>query len=176
VATAIITALAALSAVFLTNYQNIKRLEKEHELRSKNDKQKLLTERGEELYELLDKWLDEFTYDYLRLNLLLKNEITYDQYHERVISEGSKGIPNFGRIEILVYLYFPDILDNYNKLLTIRKERNRVVFSHKRNYNNRNMDGTKFIKPLEKLHLDLDKAGENLKEKIVEAVKSLENR
>src|SRR5947199_72180 len=70
-ASAVVGGAVALLAVFLTNRSNTARLVLQLDHESRQRKADLLRDRGEELYELTDKWLRKFAGYYLRRPFVL---------------------------------------------------------------------------------------------------------
>jgi hypothetical protein len=106
--TALFTAIATLSGVFLTNIANNQRLalQLNHERQTKQ--KELMREKLEQLYILFKKW--DLTVQNVYINYLraMKGNITYDTLL-KIESERSDKSVDYNRLEMLIDLYFPNI-------------------------------------------------------------------
>jgi hypothetical protein len=163
----------ALLGVFLTNRSSTARLkvQLEHELRQRTTD--LLRGRGEELYELTDKWLITFAKNYLSLSAVMQNKITYNQHYDLTIEEGKKSFQEYGRIEMLIDVYFPSTRPAYDKIIEARDELNNVINAHKRSYKNGDIDGYKFLKPFIQSQKSIEQAGVVFKMQILESIRHI---
>ena len=87
----------------------------EHETRQRGDE--IFRSRGEELYELTDKWLNMLAGYYLHRSRVMQSNITYNQCLDLDIKMGKDGQGNFGRIEMLIDVYFPSTRLAYDKII-----------------------------------------------------------
>lgn len=163
----------ALLSVFFTNRSNTKRLKVQLEHESQQRKIELLRNRGEELYELSDKWLNALAGYYLRRSSVMQNKLTYNQCIDLDIKEGKDNSYNYGRIEMLIDVYFSSTRSAYDKIIEYRTELNKIEISFKRKYENGELDGATFITPYVKTQLSLEKAGEEFKMLVLQEIRTL---
>jgi hypothetical protein len=179
--TTLITALAsaavggavALVGVYFTNRGNTARLnaQLDHEVRRRREE--LLRTRGEELYELIDKWLHGLFGHYLSKAFVMQGKLTYDQALDLDLKNGKSSSGNFGRIEMLIDVYFPTLRQQYNLVISHREATNKHVIAHKLSYEKGQVDGTKFLQPFNTDQLALENAAEKLKAMIIEQVRAV---
>jgi hypothetical protein len=137
-------------------------------------KTELLRSRGEELYELTDKWLNSFFGYSLRRSAVMQGKLTYNQCLDMDINEGGKASSfNFGRIEMLVDVYFPNVRHAYDKMMAGRTEINKVELAYRRAYENGDHDGTRFLKPYVQCQKTVEEAGEVLKANLLESIRAI---
>lgn len=163
----------ALLGVYFTNQSNETRLHIQLEREENQRKADLFRDRGEELYELIDKWLNSLTGYYFRRVSVMQGNLTYNQCLDMDIKGGKDNSYNFGRIEMIIDVYFQSIRDSYDKVISDRDELNKIVSEHKMNYMQGNIDGTRFLKPFIKLQLKFGEDEESLKLKIREAIRAV---
>jgi hypothetical protein len=89
------------------------------------------------------------------------------------IKDGKDNSYNFGRIEMIIDVYFQSIRDKYDKVIADRDELSEIASEHKMNYMKGDVDGTCFLKPFIKLQLKCEEDEESLKLKIREAIRSI---
>lgn len=103
-------------------------------------------EKAEELYLLLESWSNAFFSRNSMLILVMKNEITYNDYLDNFIEEGKKRNVNYKRIDMLINLYFKSLLPHYLEILKQRDIIADIESIHKKEYKKGNINGQKFIK------------------------------
>ena len=172
-ASAAVGAAVALLGVFLTNRSNTARLkiQLEHESRQRNTQ--LLRSHGEELYELSDKWLNKLAGYYLRRISVMQCKLTYNQCLDLDIQEGKEESGNFGRIAMLIDVYFPATRPEYDKIIAARNELNKIGAAHKRAYESGDVDGARFVTPYIQCQHSIEQAGENFKMLVLEHIRAI---
>jgi hypothetical protein len=163
----------ALLSVFLTNRSNTTRLKVQLDHEFQQRKSELLRNRGEELYELSDKWLQMLAGYYLRRCFVMQGKFTYNDCLDLDIKDGKEKSGNFGRIAMLIDVYFPSTRPAYDKIIESRTELNKIEGSYKRAYENGDVDGASFLTPYVKCQHSIEQAGENFKILVLEAIRSL---
>lgn len=163
----------ALIGVFFTNRSNTDRLKLQFEHESRQRTTDLLRDRGEELYELIDKWLKMLTGNYLGLSAVMKGKLTYNQYYDLSNEEIKRRSYNFGRIEMLIDVYFPSMRSAYDKITETRDELNKIISEHKRSYRIGDIDGSKFLRPFTQGQMSIDQAGEAFKMQILDSIRHI---
>jgi len=172
-ASAVVGGAVALLAVFLTNRSNTARLVLQLDHESRQRKADLLRDRGEELYELTDKWLRKFAGYYLRRTFVMQGKLTYNQCLDLDIQEGKEESINFGRIEMLIDVYFPTTRAAYDAIIGGRTDLNKVAAAHKRAYESGETDGTRFITPFVQCQQSIEKGGESFKLQVLECIRAV---
>lgn len=172
-ATAAITGGVALIGVHLTNRATSDRndLQIKHGVEQKKKDQ--LLEKAEELYQLVDQWMNTFSTHFLHLVPVMKGQINYNDYLDTIISYGKEQKANFIRLEMLLHIYFPELSSTYEDVLEQRDVLNKVIASHKRAYKQGDLDGNRFIEPLTNAALEIDRRGEILKTAIAEIARRI---
>ena len=112
----------ALLGVYFTNRSNETRLHVQLEREERQRKADLLRDRGEELYELIDKWLNYLAGYYFRRVSVMQGKLTYNQCLDMDIKNSKDNSYNFGRIEMIIDVYFPSIRNTYDEVITDRDE------------------------------------------------------
>ncbi len=164
----------ALISVFLTNRSNTKRLKMQFDHESIQRKTELLRSRGEELYELTEKWRNAFFGYYLRRSGVMQGKLTYNQCLDMDIKDGKEASSyNFSRIEMLVDVYFPDARPAYDKMMASRAELNKVELAYRRAYEDGDIDGTHFLTPYIQCQKTVEKAGDDFQAKVLEYISAL---
>lgn len=163
----------ALVGVFLTNRGNTNRLLAQLDHDNRKKKEELLRDRGEELYELVDKWINGILGHYLSRMSVMREKISYNESLDIDAKQlQGKGI-NFGRIEMLIDVYFPQMRAQYDVVISRRTKANQYVAEHKFAYERGNTDGTKFLKPFTAAQVEMEAAADELKSLIVEQVRAV---
>jgi hypothetical protein len=170
---AVVGGAVALLGVFLTNRSNTARLALQLDRESRQRKADLLRDRGEELYELADKWLNKLAGYYLRRSFVMQGKLTYNQVLDLDIQEGREESVNFGRNEMLIDVYFPTTRPAYDSVIAGRTELNKVAAAHKRAYESSDTDGTRFITPFVQCQHSIEKAGETFKLQVLECIRAV---
>ena len=174
--TVIVTAIVTLLAVWLTNHLNFKHLERKLNFESDEKKMFLIRQRAEELYELADKWLLGLSIHHLNLYAVMQNKINYNEYLQLTIENGKSSDSNFGRLEMILHLYFPELITKYSEVVKVRDTINIIARDFKAFYESKNELNESFIKPFNDEGNNLDKVGSNFKDSIVEYIKTIESK
>lgn len=170
---AVVGGTVALLGVFLTNRSNTTRLKMQLEHESLQRGAELLRSRGEELYELADKWLNMLAGNYLRVSAVMQGRLTYNQCYELAIQEGKENSFNFGRIEMLIDVYFASTRSAYDKIIDGRTELNKIETEYKRSYKGGDIDGSIFLASYVKCQHSIEKTGETFKMQVRECIRAL---
>ena len=162
----------ALLGVGITNKENTKRL-KLQLTHSTNEKKAALTrEKAEELYELTDTWLKGLFYNYMNLAFVMQGKSDYNHYLDQIIKHGEQSEGNFARVEMIIHVYFPELLPKYNKILEHRENTNNISTEHKHAYEGGDLDGAKFLSGFTVEQTKLEEACETLKMGIAECARN----
>jgi hypothetical protein len=168
----VVGAVISIFGVWLTNRSSIKQLniQLEHEKSTRADA--LKREKLEELYILVDKWLDGIFNHYLKLTLVMRGEIDYNQYLDQVIEEGKKNTVDFSRLGMIVDIYAHELQSSYKKIMEARSEINKISAAHKRAYKAGDFNGEKYLKPYTDAQIKLEELTELFKKNIAEHAKN----
>jgi hypothetical protein len=163
----------ALLSVFLTNRSNTARLKMQLDHESRQRKTELLRSRGEELYELTDKWLNKLAGYYLRRSFVMQGKLTYNQCLDLDIQDGKEESVNFGRIGMLIDVYLPATRPAYDKLIAGRTELNNVAAAHKRAYKSGDADVVRFLTQYVQCQHSIEQAGDVFKTQALESIRAV---
>jgi hypothetical protein len=145
---AFLGAAVALIAAILTNRSNTKSalINRTHELELR--RQDLNRSRGEELYTLLQKWINAIQGYYLVKGSIMSGKLTYNQGLELEIKNGESINTDHVRIQMLIEVYFPNLQTKYDQLILHRETANNIVHEHRERYRIGQTDGADFLKQL----------------------------
>lgn len=163
----------ALVGVYLTNKGNTARQDVQLAHQTQIERAELLRARGEELYELIDKWLNNLFGYYMVKASVMQGKLSYNDGLDLELKNGKTNSGNYGRIQMLIDVYFPAIREQYDCVLSLREATNKYVFLHKRAYERGETDGTAFLKPFTDNQLSLEAAAEKLKEAVIAQVRAV---
>ena len=163
----------ALVVVFLTNRSNTARLriQFEHEHSEKN--KELRRQRGEELYELSDKWLNRLAAYYLQRISVMQGKLTFNECLDLEIAAGKENAVNFGRIEMLVDVYFSSTRRAYDDLISARSKLNEIAIAHKRAYQRGEIYCTAFLSSFVEAQKMVENAGGQFRADIINCIRAL---
>jgi hypothetical protein len=89
------------------------------------------------------------------------------------IQEGKEKSYNYGRIAMLIDVYFPSTRPAYDKIIESRTELNKIEGAYKRTYENGDDDGARFITPYVQCQHSIEQAGEDFKMLLLESIRAL---
>lgn len=165
-AAAIVTGGTALLGVYLTNRANTERLKNQLDHDTLEKSRVLKRERAEELYELTDEWLRGLFFNYLNLSFVMQGKFDYNQYLDQIIKHGNSNKSNFTRLEMILRIYFSNLVSTYEEVTRYRTIINDIAAKHKRAYEKGDFDGGRFLESFTSAQLKLEEAGDNLKDEI----------
>lgn len=164
----IIGAALSLLGSWLTNKSNIRQLQ----IQLKHDEQvknkNLKRERFEELYILLEHWSNRIFSNYIFLDLVVKGQIDYNAYLDKIIDNTEK--QDFKRIEMIINIYGKELKEAYIDVLTSLEKYNKTVQEHKKAYEDGELRAIQFEKPLMDAQMKLVEFKKALKKQVSEAV------
>jgi len=131
--------------VWLNNRSSIKQLIIQYNNEKKVRASELKREKLEELYILVDKWLQAMFSQYLTLSLVMEGEIDYNSHLDQVIENGEKQEFDFSRLQMLVDIYSHELKSGYQKLMDVRDNISKITSAHKIAYQNGNFNGKKYL-------------------------------
>lgn len=168
-----IGSLLTFTGVFLTNRTNSRNIKLQLDHQASQDHCRTLRDKGEELYLLVDKWLRGLFGYYLRRNFVMQGKLTYNQCLDLDIQEGSKERFDFGRIDMLIDVYFPSCKASYEQALDFRTKLNEIEHLFKKSYEDGLFEGQKFLSSYIVQQKALEDAGDTLKQNISECLRSI---
>lgn len=152
--------------VVLTNRSNTERLKTQLQHEHNVRRQELRRERAEELYVESKKYLNAVVIHYLPYKKVMKGELTFNQALDLTIDNGSKRDFEPYRVTMIIDMYFPNLQNPFNEIMTKRDFLNRIVTDYKEQYKTGDTDGTKWLGPFQ---ATLEELGQAIKafEKLV---------
>lgn len=119
--TALITAFSTLTAVFFTNYFNMKSIERNLRFQFQLKSYEIKLNKLEDIYELFEKWEVNFSIIYLNYLQFHKKKISEPQLYELMTDLTSvSGI--FQKMMTLLNIHFPELDEEYKKVNLARSE------------------------------------------------------
>ncbi len=170
---AAIGAVIALTGVLLTNRSNTARLKMQLDHDAGQRKAQVLRDRGEELYVLVENWLNSFSGHYLNISFVMQGKLTYDQALDLDKEALGRSGLQFSRIALLIDIYFPGSRSGYDQMINARTKVNKVECAFKHAYDRGDFDGEKFLRPYVEAQKEIEAAGEVLKDKLIEAIRAI---
>ena len=119
------TALVTLTSVYLTNRNNYNTLKIRLLSETSFKKYETHLKKMEELFLQVQNWETVFGDFYLRHSSAIKGEVSSREAWNSIIEKGKEYNFEIRKIEMLVYVYFQELKEGYEKIL----ERNKVVNS-----------------------------------------------
>lgn len=161
----LITATSTLVAVFITNYFNMKSLEKnlKFQLQLKNNEVRL--NKLENVYELFEKWNTYFAINYLNYLHFHSKKITQSDLFELIRDPKVYNSGDFQKLITLLNIYFPELNDEYER---VNKARSEVV-------KYMNVDKEINVKDFVKMQESFENVAMNFKKEISELAKNMKN-
>ena len=120
----------------------------------------------------MDKWLNGIFGHYLKLTLVMRGEIDYNQFLDQVIHDGKQNTVDFSRLGMIVDIYGRELQSSYNKIMDAREALNKISADHKRAYKNGEVDGKKYLEPFTEAQIKLEELTELFKKEIAEHAKN----
>ncbi|MCK9425782.1 MAG: hypothetical protein M0Q21_07075 [Ignavibacteriaceae bacterium] len=145
--TVLSTGAVTLLAVYFTNQANYKKLLLQTELDKEFKTKEIIREKLEELYLLTDIWLNTNVTHWMPYLSVMMGELTYNQALDLTIQQSEKNKHEFYRIKMIIDLYFPAIRKQYDEVLKVQSSINKILYDHKRDYKNGDIDGLKYAEP-----------------------------
>lgn len=170
--TAVTSAAIALIGVWLANRSSKARLKLQLDHEADQLKAQIFRERGEELYVLVQQWLNNLAGYYLRRCSVMQGKLTYNQCLDLEIADGKENPLNFSRVELLINVYFPSTRAAYARTAHGRDMLNEVATEHKRAYERGDIDGTRFLEQFRNAIESIHEEGQVLQTQILERIRA----
>jgi hypothetical protein len=166
--TAFITAFATLSGVFLSNQSQKER----YELQINNEKSlknnELLREKLEELYLLFNAWSTHIEIVYINQTRGMAGDLDHEAVLDLEIQIGKEVTDNFGRIKMLIDLYFPNLRDEYNIVDQAKSSANEIMLEYRNNCFDEKYDGKRFVQVFLSRQREFSETANNLQKLIAQ--------
>jgi len=166
-----IGAFISIFGVWLTNRSSIKHLLIQLNNQKSIKATEVKREKLEELYVLVDKWLNAMAGKYLMLSLVMEGQIDYSQYLDQVVEDGEIQNLNFSRLEMIVDIYCHDLELDYQKLMSARDDLGDITSAHKSAYKSGDIDGKKYLVPYNLAMKNLEILGSSFKKEVAKHAK-----
>jgi hypothetical protein len=162
----------AVFSVWLTNRSSAarERLKLDHDAAQRNAQ--LLRERGEELYVLVDKLLNEVAAYYIGRDSVMQGKLSYNQCLEMEIASRKENPVNFSRVRLLIEVYFPTAREAYARTAGEREKFDKIAREHRRAYETGDLDGRRFLVPFNEAMKSINAAGEILLTRVTECIRA----
>ncbi len=157
----------------LNNRSNTARLRLQLDHDAAQRKTQILRDRGEELYVLVEQWLNGLTGYYLGRSSVMLGKLDYNQCLNAEMADMKDYPVNFTRIELLIAVYFPSARLAYQQISKDRDTLNKIATEHKRSYAAGDIDGTRFFKPFQQAMLSINETDPILKQSLLESIRAL---
>lgn len=164
---AVLGAAVALVAAILTNRANARAAgeARAHELAIR--RQELNRSRGEELYTLLQTWMNGlWGYFFIKSNIM-SGKLTYNEGLDLEIQGNKESKGQHVRIEMLIDVYFPELRASYDVLIKHREEAHDIVHVHRERYRVGETDGSRFLPALQEKQKQMGEAASELNNQIL---------
>ena len=131
------------------------------------DEKRLQRERCEALYKQFSRWSLSVSIAHLMLPEVMRGNLSFNDYW----SNAAKPDPRMDevdhiQIEMLVFAYFPELINAFKENKRLLTEHNAVITSFRQTYDARG-DGTQFIVPFINAAQAFEQQSEKFKEEII---------
>jgi hypothetical protein len=106
-----------------------------------------MREKIEELCVLFDAWSTHIQIHYLNFTKAMAGDLELNSMLKLEIQRGKENNLNFGRIKILIDLYFPHLRDNYNAVEAAKTNANNIMLTYQKNCRNGDFEGRSYVEP-----------------------------
>jgi len=103
----------------------------------------------------------------------VQGKLDYNQCLDLGIEDGKALAHNFGRIKMLIDVYFPDARAAYDETIKCRDDLNKVAIAHKHAYECGQTDGQGFPERFLETQYAIETNGDRLKETVLQIVRAL---
>lgn len=139
------SALSFLSA-HLTNASNFKNLRYQVEQEEKQKNRALLREKGEHLYELVEKWSEILFIKNMTFSNFLRGHSSLEASKDLLYSQTKDYHLDFFKIEMIASLYFPEASEKYQQAQKSLRIVNKIELAVENNITSKSADNKKFLK------------------------------
>lgn len=172
VSSALTGAVGALVGVWVTNTGNDRRANMQSKEELGKERRTLTRERGEELYQHADKWQSNLRANSFVWLGVMEGHYTANDALDMEIRDNSNLKYDFGRIEMLVDVYFPNSREAFNAVIHQRDARGELLGKFKRSYK-AGAEGGGFGPRLAESMNQLEQACRDFKKAVVEEIRDL---
>jgi hypothetical protein len=131
--TAVLVSISTLLGIYLTNKHNSKQAKVNIEFTRDQKILELRLEKLEELYLLFEQWTTDLTNIYLINLRVYVGELTYMQAMDLVNKNYGQKNNQFQKIQMLVNVYFSEIRDDYDKVISTRSSLSKYLSDPSKN-------------------------------------------
>jgi nucleoside phosphorylase len=129
----------------------------------------------EELYVLVKKWIQNILMCYLDETAIMAGELDSKSALDFAIARQENNSFDFGRIEMLIDLYFPRLKADYLHVIKIRGIANKIMLEHRKRHSSGCTDGRKFITSFLEAQRNFEEEGNKFIEIITELFHSTDS-
>jgi len=144
-AAAILSSVMTLLGVWLSNRATNQRLKLQFEHEQITKHADLVRNRLEELYVESKKYLNHLFSHYLPYREVMNGALTFNQALDLTIRNGENVNFDPNRVTLLIHMYFPEVQPAFDEIMTVREKLNEIIRGYKEQYNNGQLDGTKWV-------------------------------
>lgn len=162
----VIGGIFTLLGVVIANKSSETRLKIQIESEHHKKQIQLKREKLDNLYILLTNWRNMFFSYTMNISLIMEGKINYNEHLDRVIKGDFNDNIDFQRLEMIVNIYIPELLPNFNNVLELREKIMNVRDQHKKDYSSGKVNGEKYISPLMDAYSNFDSEIEKLRANI----------
>lgn len=134
-----------LIGAWVTNRANNQRLQIKFKYENKIRQEIILREKLEDLYLVSHKYFNTLLSHQLPYRQVMEGELTFNQALDLVIELGAKKDFEPQRVTMLIHMYFPELKNDYNKILKIRDNLAAITNGYKEQYKTGNIDGSQWL-------------------------------
>jgi hypothetical protein len=165
-------AVIAVVSVWLTNAGHTRRQRTQLDHEREKSAREFRRASGEDLYQLVDNWLENLNQIHLLQWRVLSLQLARDHADE-IIRDNFRSKPsNLGRIEMLIKAYFPSIEPSYKATLDARTAVNKVVANFDQQLKATGNLPREPFATLQKIQPTFDAAAESLKMAIINEIRA----
>lgn len=139
-------AVISIFGVWITNRSCISQLRIQLEHEKNTTESTLQREKLEELYLLLDKWLNALFGQSRTLLLVMKGDLDYNQHLDIIIEDDKEKSVDFGRLRMIANIYGHALQPSYQKIINAKTVLNKIEDAHMHSYKIGDIDGRIYIK------------------------------
>jgi hypothetical protein len=170
---AITGAAGALVGVWLTNRANDHRARTQSKSDLSREQRALVRERGEELYQHADRWQSNLRANSFTWLGVMQGRYSANDALDMEINQNRERKYDFGRIEMLVDVYFPDSRKALDAVMSGRDLRSKLLSNFKNAYKSGEAGDPDFAAGfIESMH-DLERVCEDFKKAVVEEIRKM---
>ena len=142
-------------------------------LNSRRVARRLRRSKLEEFYSAHSAFIRQLRADWLLHMNVMRNQISYDDALDIIVNREKAPDPPFERAEILVALYFPELVGHFQELLELRDEAATAINSYKQDYKKIGPNETPALGRMNELCASLTSYEHGFRERVVRDARQL---